>query len=394
MLKMLSPGTLGIGILAILAGLVGAYIIRGRLAQEPVRTEVPKPRTVPLATVDLPAGRVLTVGDVGLYTMTLEEMNAKKIDRSRAMMAPEQIIGRVVKEPIKRGQPFLSTSLYLEGGRPNISTRLKPGLRAFSLQIPKERGGGLESGALVDVLFRSAASRGESLSQSLPIPELTVMLMSGVQIIDIYQAPAPRTNAAAELDLSARGRSNAPPPPLVTLAVTPEQASKLQAVMGRGDITLIGRPEDEKPDPAGRRPANISLRDVLSLRPPTVMLPNDFSTEIYRRKAREVNLFRDGRLIQQSGAYPANGVDPAGNAPEPQNYNNPSSAPGPAPLPGPRPRPGPDPNAPRPESNVPGQNRQRHDVPGQNIPEQNAGKTPATTPAAFVLVAPDNTSPP
>ena len=104
------------------------------------------------------------------------------------------------------------------------------------------------------------------------------MLMNGVQIIDVYQAPAPRTNVAADIDLTARGRSNAPPPPLVTLAVTPEQASKLQAVVGRGDITLIGRPIDENPDAAGRRPPYISLRDVLSLKPPVVLLPDDFST--------------------------------------------------------------------------------------------------------------------
>ena len=102
--------------------------------------------------------------------MTPEQMKDMKIDQTMPLMAPEQIIGRVVKEPIKRGQPFHSTSLYLEGGRPNIGARLKPGLRAFSLQIPRERGGGLESGTRVDVLFRSIATRNDNLNQTLPIP--------------------------------------------------------------------------------------------------------------------------------------------------------------------------------------------------------------------------------
>jgi pilus assembly protein CpaB len=403
MLKTLSPGTLGIGILAILAGLAGAYVIRGRLAQEPPKTEAPRARTVPLASVDLPAGRVLTVGDVGLYSLTPEDMDKMKIDRGRAMMAPEQIIGRILREPVKRGQPFLSTALYLEGERPSFGDRLKPGLRAFSLQIPRERGGGLETGAKVDVLFRSAAARGDAVSQTLPIPELTVMLMSGVEILHVYIPPPPRTNAgpAPDLDLVARSRSNAPPPPLVTLAVTPEQASRLQAATGRGEITLIARPAGEGADASGRRPGALSLRDVLSLKPPTVILPNDFMTEIYRHKSREVNFFRDGRLIQQINSYQPAGAGAVGNSPDYRNDNAPPSTP-----PGPGQRP-PEPeqngrgqNVPRPEirdQNAPGQDARGPDASGQNRRPQKppgqdvSGRSP---PSPVLFSAPDGPYPP
>ena len=267
---MLSPERSGLASSAILAGLVGAYLIRGTawLRSRYGLRRLASPRTVPLAAVDLPAGRVLTVGDVGLYTMTVEEMNKLKIDRTRAMMAPEQIIGRIVKEPIKRGQPFLSiTSLFLEGGHPNIGARLRPGLRALQPAGPQgAREAGSEAGAFVATCLYAKPvrllPRGEYLSQALPIPELTVMLMSGVEIVDVYQAPAPRSNPmASSSSLGAHERSIERPRRrrLMTLAVTPDQASKLQAVMGRGDITLVGRPVDEKPDALGRRPANISV---------------------------------------------------------------------------------------------------------------------------------------
>src|SRR5262249_12433938 len=78
------------------------------------------------------------------------------------------------------------------------------------------------------------------------------------------------------------------------------QALKLQTVQGRGEITLIGWPkEGTAADGSGRVPRQMSLRDVLALQNP--VSPEDVTTEIYRRTARSVNWFRDGKLVQQSG---------------------------------------------------------------------------------------------
>jgi pilus assembly protein CpaB len=311
MLKILSPGTLGIGLLAILTGLAGAWVVRARLHQgPPPKKEGPKARTVPLAAVDLPAGRTLTMGDVGLYSMTVAEMKEKEFDLNLTMMAPEQIIGRTLKAPVRQGQPFLSTSLFLEGTRPGVMDRLKPGLRAYTLLVSKERLGALGAGARVDVLFRSAATNPTQSSGALPIPELTVTLMRGVEILDVYEPPSPASRGGnsrqnGTLDLEARFNRNATPLPQVTLAVTPEQAVKLQAVQSRGEITLIGWPgeADVEAEGAVRAPEKVSLRDVLSLKPPEK--PNDFQTEIYRRTNRTVNMFRNGRLLSGSNGNPS-----------------------------------------------------------------------------------------
>ena len=59
----ISPGTMTVGILAIVAGLVGAYAVRTALLDEPVAVaEVAAPvvTVMPLAAIDLPAGRMLS----------------------------------------------------------------------------------------------------------------------------------------------------------------------------------------------------------------------------------------------------------------------------------------------------------------------------------------------
>jgi Flp pilus assembly protein CpaB len=316
MSKILSPAILGIGILAILAGLAGAYVVRSALHREAPRREAPRLQTVPLATVDLPEGRRLTMGDVGLHSMTFAEIKEKNLDLNLTMTDPEQIIGRTLKSPIKQGQPFLSTSLFLEGTRPSFMDRLKPGMRTYTLLLAKERLGGLGAGARVDVLFRSTATNPSANSEALPIPELTVTLMRGVEILDVYEAPPASasgagrrfTNANPNLrTLELDSRSGTPAPlPQITLAVTPEQAVKLQAVQGRGDISLIGWPKEGEGDGDGAAqiPAQLSLRDILALRPP--LAPDDFVTEIYKKTSRSVNYFRNGKLAMQDTSYGGN----------------------------------------------------------------------------------------
>ena len=69
-MRRLSPGTLIIGVLAILFGLIVAYGVK-RFLQQPAPVvsvaEKPKqepPLRVPLAVVDLPADRTLVLSDI------------------------------------------------------------------------------------------------------------------------------------------------------------------------------------------------------------------------------------------------------------------------------------------------------------------------------------------
>ena len=295
----ISAGTMGIALLAILAGLVGAYVVRFNLMKEPPAAVVaPESRIVPLATSDLPMGRTLALGDIGLTRLTPAEMEERGYDLTKTMLVAEQIIGRTLKDPVRQGQPFLTTAFYLEGTRRDFTADLKPGFRAVSLQLPRDRGGSLPSGSIVDVVFRSTEQKAEQ--GRLGIPEVTVRLLEGVEIIDVYDPPPPpaASRAAAGFDVRQFNVERRPTTPTVTLAVTPEQADIIQTTSDRGELTLVARPPDERVVASGK-PKPLSLEDVLGIERPKPQQVVLFATEIYRRGSRSVNVYRDDKLVEQ-----------------------------------------------------------------------------------------------
>lgn len=348
----ISAGTMGIAIVAILAGLVGAYIVRANLVkEEPPVVEAPPPLTLPLAASDLPAGRILALGDIGLVRLTRAEVEERGYDLTKMMASAPQIIGRTLRQPVKQGQPFLTTALYLQGTGPDFTANLKPGYRAISLPIARDRGGALPVGAFVDVIFRAAeqpAERGK-----LGIPEVTVRLLEGLEVIHVADPPANMQNQ----------------PPTVSLAVTPAQADILQTTTGRGELTLVARPQDERVV-AGDKTKPLTLEDVLGIERPQPQPVVLFATEIFRRGSRSVNIYRDDKLYQQLQAdQAAPDTDPA-----PETAPLPNST---TPL---------DPlNEPQPPAPVP--------PPPMPMPPGGGTAAPGEVPARPVVPAPANDDP-
>lgn len=310
----ISAGTMGIVILAILAGLVGAYIIRASLIKPEVVAVRPSMIELPLASTDLPEGRTVALGDVALMSLTRAEWEERGIDLTKAMSNPQQVMGRILLRDLKQGKPFLTDMFYLQGTRYDYTKDLKPGFRAISLQVPKDRGGSLPVGSTVDIMFRSTERKPVS---GLQIPEVTVRLLEGLKIIDVYDPPPPPRSRQGGIDLTQVNVSRAPPPPTVTLAVTPEQAAVLQTTSGRGEMTLIARPLDERLAASSGKRKGLTLEDVLGIEPPPPVIL--FATELYRRGSRSVNVFRDDKLVEQIKA---------------QQEEKPAQPPPPAPAPG------------------------------------------------------------
>ena len=122
----ISSGTMTVGIFAVLFGLVGAYALRAALVGDaPPPPAPPRTTTVPLAARDLPAGREIQQGDIKLLVMTQADMEARKLPLEQTMLSPEQIIGRVIHEPIAEGGAFLTTNMFLEGTGPRLSDKLQ-----------------------------------------------------------------------------------------------------------------------------------------------------------------------------------------------------------------------------------------------------------------------------
>lgn len=278
-----SSSTLKVGVAAILVGLVGAYLLRMYLTKEEAVAATPPARvSVPLASIDLPAGRVLKLGDMGLMPMTQEQMQSRGYDLTRLMLAPEQIIGRTLSEPIKLGNPFLTTNLYPEGSGPNPLDRLKPGFRAVDLQVPLDAGGDVPVGTYVDVLFRSNPQ--PATDDEPAIPELTVTLASGLEVIGVRIPEV--THLQAAMGYVSKF-------PTVTLAVSPQEARVFQTVQGRGEISLSARSPGEANLPSLGSDEQLTFRQLLGIEPKDPLPPpQDFTTVIYRRGSPSASTFR------------------------------------------------------------------------------------------------------
>jgi len=261
----ITPGTVIVGIFAVLFGLVGAYGVRKYLQDgQPVPPPAPAaPRTtvVPLASMDLQPGRPLVLGDIGIHMLTNEQMAKMRKDGKLPvvfMTNPDQIMGRILKVPLKQGEAFQTDSFYPDGSGPTVAEKLGPGLRAVTISVEGTGAlGGYDGpGSIVDVLFRTAADDKSG------IPEATVTLLEGVEVLGMEQAAA---RQPAGVSLQNR----------VTLAVTAQQANALKIAEGRGTFSLTLRNPDDVEVAAATVPQTLDALLNLPAR-------REFVTQIYR----------------------------------------------------------------------------------------------------------------
>ncbi|WP_149499796.1 Flp pilus assembly protein CpaB [Roseiconus lacunae] len=334
----INSGTLLIGMFAVTVGLAGTYVLRVALRQEPppVVAEQPEPEpeppkriTVPLASRDIPVGTELTLDDVALYRLTQTEIETL-IGKQAFMTNPKQIIGKVLQSSMQRNDAFNTKNLLPAGKFPGVSKRLKPGLRAVTIQMSSENAllGFATPGQHVDVLFHYGQMNGHDNSQGTAYPgfypahhvfnspglrdyhgnrigngsggdlsafqNATSTLIQDAEILAIGMSSTP-TDLASPLPREESVR--------VTLAVAPKQAEMIRVAKGHGELSLTLRgPEDNQ---------FVSLVDPVTL--DHIM---DFDTtvhemEIYRGTAlSKVHFGTNQSIREQVFTNHAGGEDP------------------------------------------------------------------------------------
>ena len=206
----INTGTMTVGIFAVLLALVGAYAVRASLVrEEPPARPAPKSVSVPLAAYDLPAGRKITLGDMVLVPMTQEDIVRRKLPLETLMIDSQQVIGRILRSPLKTGEAFLTTNFYLEGVGPDVATKLKPGMRAMTIPIDdlSAVGGSAVVGSNVDVLFRTTARAADEKKKEVAIPQTTVTLIEGAEVLAIGRNEAIDRDRSGTVDLRNMNRS-------------------------------------------------------------------------------------------------------------------------------------------------------------------------------------------
>lgn len=293
----ITPGTMTVGIMAVLFGLVGAYGVRRFTQPEPKPVVAQPPRAqastdvfAPLAATDLVPDKKLAISDIMIVRMSREDVRERGLP-SDYMTNPQQIAGRMLKKALKKGDPFVTTDLYSEGMGPNLAERLKPGLRAVTIPMESvDSVGGLAGpGSIVDVLFRTNGKDG--------IPETTVMLMEGVEVLAVNDVTVP----GSRVNGNGNGHKKS-----VTLAVSGPQAAALMVVEGRGDLSLsLRKPGDEVRD-ASYRPSPLTLESLLGIPPKRA----PFRAEIYRGTSRQTITFDEERVSDERfGGTPVTKAD-------------------------------------------------------------------------------------
>lgn len=262
----MSPGTLILGIFAVLFGLVGAYAAKKYLQEqtpqeEPEAAAQQQAYVIPVALDDLPAGRTITLGDLMVERLSFEDIKRRGLPTS-FMSKSSEIIGRTLKEPVRRGFAFEPTVFYPQGIAPNLADRLAQGERAATISFTgsEAQAGLITPGANVDVLFRTAGDRGS-------LPETTVTLLENVKVLAVGK----------QMFEGASGSGGTGKFRTVTLAVTPVQARALQVVEGRGTMSLSLRNGDD--NDVANVPGPTTLPELLGIR----RLDKPHRTDIYRR---------------------------------------------------------------------------------------------------------------
>jgi len=281
-MRRLTPGTLILGVFAVLLGLIGAYGVKKFLDRPaPVQAEAPKPKVetyqVPVAADNLPAGRTLTQDDVMVMPMTAEQVAKAKLP-SFWMSQVAQISGRTIRNPVKQGQAFEPSMFYPKGMGPKLADQLKPGERAVTLSLEH---GSVDStfvtpGTIVDVLFRAKPDSTTS------VPDVTVTLLTNVRVLALGQNTVEGTVATTGPTTTGETQS-------VTLAVNQAQARALKVVEGRGSLSLVLRSDEDKQLADTGGPS--TLMGMLGVKEPAA----PFVSEIYRRTSRSSQVFRDGQ---------------------------------------------------------------------------------------------------
>jgi pilus assembly protein CpaB len=285
----INSGTMGAVVFAMLVGLGGAYGVRHYLREEPETPKAPAPILVPTAAYDLRPGRTLTLNDIVVRRFTKAEYENSEYAGRQFMTNTQQIAGRTLREPIQGGTAFNTRNFYPDGMGPGVADMLKPGQMAMTIPLSGSAlvGGFVSPGALVDVMFRSRIQRSE----------VTMTLLERVPVLAVGRAALP--------DQSAEAADS------VTVAVSAYQAKSLQAVQGRGDLSLALRsPEETAAYSLTQETDRIRLEELLGVlrraQPPQM--------EVYLGTSRQTLQFADAKPVDSPFAI---STPVAFEAPEP-----------------------------------------------------------------------------
>lgn len=255
-MKRISSGTVTVFVLAIVVGLVAAFVVKQAMQPKPQAAapapQAPKEPTVQIvvAAKNLVENQVVQADDVRVIRIPAK----RNVEGSIRLAAIAE--NRIVKESVKAGQPILDSHLYGIGETlPGLTSRIPPGMRALPIHVDEQStiAKMVNIGSRVDIALTVQGSHPD-------IGELaTKTLLHNVEVIAVENGSGNNNRRT--------GQSG---PATITVAVTPADANMLINAEGTGtlNLTLCGIAEGEaQPVSVGHPDHKITRRDLLGLSP-------------------------------------------------------------------------------------------------------------------------------
>lgn len=263
-MKRISPATVTFGVMALVLGLVAAYIVKQAMHKPEVAKVAPPPPApapvdpgvqVVFARNNIPKNGKLLAADLMIAFVPRTSKAAT------GTFANQNIAeGRIAKQPIKAGQAIREDYLMAIGeGLPELSERLPQGMRAVTVLVQGAEAGGkrLGEGDFVDISMTVEGTHPELGEVS------TRTLMRNVLVVD---AAASRPTIRGVNNRVYRDISS------ITVAVKPADANKLIVAQRTGvlSVNLVSAADLANPAPVDSD--TITRRQLLGLKevaPPT-----------------------------------------------------------------------------------------------------------------------------
>ncbi len=263
-MRRISPGTVTVGVMAILFGLIAAYVVRNSGGPEPAPPPAPAPPTKSIVV----ARRNLEQHD----RIRESDIQVLRVPASRDVPAgtvsnPMVASGRVTRTTIKAGDIVNENDLYGIGediGQPpSAADLIKPGHRALTLEVHNTdiNNGLVRAGSYVDIAMTVEGSHpdiGKTLTRTL---------LEKILIVGVHSSTDPRNRSGAA----------------ITVSVTPEQANTLINAKQNCQLAVsMVSPNENDLDAPGSK-AEVTWDQIVGLRalPPPPVEPKPAPTPNY-----------------------------------------------------------------------------------------------------------------
>ena len=282
MKKLLTPAFLMTLLLLTVGSIVAGYFIKKLIARD-VAAPVVKRVDVPMAIADLEPGTLITAAHLGKGPV-----EQGTLDRDVAR-TERVLVGRVVKNAIRRAEPVKVSDLYAPGQFPD--TKVAPGMQAVSVSMKDGNSalrGVVRPGSRVNVHF--TPSRSPDLART---GGLILTLFKGVKILRIDADSAYSTRPGS------RGNDNN-----VTLELTPAQANVVLLAKDKGALSLTST--DEMDNNGGITVSDadrVTLDQILggTKEPEPAKEKPSTVTEVYSGSGRRIQVFKEGKRLDRYG---------------------------------------------------------------------------------------------